>query len=119
MKYNYAQSENILGTVYTQFITGPSPGLATLVKNIGAIVTIAPFAYQRAEEHFNKAIEIFGEMGANGDLGQAFLGLGRLYKAKKKNEKARECLLNAVNLFQECDADMYLKQAKEALASLN
>jgi tetratricopeptide (TPR) repeat protein len=57
-------------------------------------------------------------MGAKVDLGQALLGLGRLYKAKKRNEKARECFSEAVNLFKECDAHVHLKQAKEALTSL-
>jgi class 3 adenylate cyclase/tetratricopeptide (TPR) repeat protein len=118
MKVFYAQSEWILGATYTQFITGPSPGLATLAKNIGFIVKNAPFAERKAEGHFNKAIEILREVGAKGVLGQAFLGLGRLYKAKKRNEKARECFSEAASLFQECDAHVYLKQAEEALSSL-
>ena len=57
-------------------------------------------------------------MGAKGELGDALLGLGQLYKAKKRNEKARECFSEAASLFQECDAHVYLKQAEEALASL-
>lgn len=57
-------------------------------------------------------------MGAKGDLGQAFMGLGQLYKAKKKKEKARKCFAEAASLFQEYDAHIYLKQAKEALASI-
>ena len=75
MKVAYALSEVILGMVYSQFITGPSPGLATLAKNIGSIVKSAPFADRKAEEHFNKAIEILSEIKAKGELGQAFLGL--------------------------------------------
>jgi hypothetical protein len=118
MKVFYAQSEWILGTVYTQFVTSPSPGLATMAKNIGSIVKIAPFAHKRAEGHFNKAIVLFREMGAKVNLGQAFLGLGRLYKAKKRNVKARECFSEAVRLFQECDAQVYLKKVEEELASL-
>ena len=117
-KLMYAMSESILGLVYTQFITGPSPGLSTLAKNFGFIVKNAPFAEKKAEDHFNKAIELFREMGAKGELGEAFLGLGRLYKAKKRNGKARECFSEALHLFEECDAHVYLKQAKEALASL-
>ena len=118
LKLFYALSEFILGLVYTQFITGPSPGLSTLAKNIGFIVKNAPFAEKKAEEHFNKAIALFREMGAKGELGDALLGLGRLYKAKKRNEKARVCFSEAVHLFKECDAHVYLKQSKEALASV-
>jgi tetratricopeptide (TPR) repeat protein len=118
MKVVYALSESLLGVVYTQFITGSSPGLATLAKNIGSIVKNAPFADRKAEEHFNKAIEIFSEVGAKSLLGRTFSNLGQLHKAKKRNEQARECFSEAVHLFQECDAHVYLKQAEEALASL-
>jgi tetratricopeptide (TPR) repeat protein len=118
VKLGYAQSEYSLGMVYTQFVTGPSPSLSTMAKNIGFIVKNAPFAEKKAEQHYNKAIALLREMGAKGYLGQAFLGLGRLYKAKKKNEKARECFWEAVHLFRECDAHVYLKQAEEAVASL-
>ena len=118
LKIFYALSEFILGLVYTQFITGPAPGLSTLAKNIGFIVKNAPFAEKKAEEHFGKAIALFREMGANGELGEALLGLGRLYKAKKRNEKTRKCFSEAVHLFKECDAEVYLKQAKEELASV-
>jgi tetratricopeptide (TPR) repeat protein len=82
-------------------------------------VKIAPSAGKKAEEHFNKAIALFREMEAKGELGEALLGLGRLYKAKKRNEKARKCFSEAVHLFEECDAHVFLKQAKEALASLD
>ena len=119
MKLFYAVSEYMLGMIYTQFVTGPSPGFSTRVKNIGSIVKIAPFAYKRAEEHFKKAIALLKEIGAKVNVGQAFLNLGRLYKSKKRNEKARECFSEAVNLFQECNAHVYLKQAEEELATLN
>ena len=118
MKVYYGLSEFLLGMVYTQFITGPSPDFSTLAENIGSEVTIAPFADRKAEEHYNKAIEILREIGSKGNLGQALLGLGQLHKAKKRNEKARECFSEAINLFQECDAHLFLKQARDALASV-
>jgi len=118
MKVQYAQSESILGVVYTQFVTGPSPGFATLAKNIGSIVKTAPFADRKAQEHFNTAIEILREVGAKSNLGRTFFNLGQLHKAKNRNEKARECFSEAVHFFQEYDAHVYLKQAEEALSSL-
>jgi predicted ATPase/class 3 adenylate cyclase len=118
MKVWYATSESMLGAVYTRLIIGPSPSLATVAKNIGFIVKNAPFADRKAEESFKKAIENCREMGAKGNLGQALLGLGRLHKAKKRNEKASECFSEAIHLFQKCDAHVFLKQAKEELASI-
>ena len=118
MKVGYAISESILGVVYTQFVTGPSPGLATIAKNITFLLRNAPSADRKAEEHFNKAIKMFKELGAKNFLGQSIFDLGLLFKAKKRNEKAHDCFTEAADLFQECGADLYLKQAKEELASL-
>ncbi len=114
----YSLSEYILGRLYTQVVTGPSPGFSTLAKNIGFVVKNVPFAEKKAQEHFIKAIALFREMGARGELGEALLGLGRLYRAKNRNEKARECFAEALRLFEECDAHVFAKQAKEGLAEL-
>ena len=99
-KYWYAMSEVLLGGIYLQIATGPSPG------------------FSKAEEHFNKSIKIFREIGAKGSLGQAYLSLGLLHKAKKKTDQAIESLSEAINIFQELDAEVFMKQAKEVLASL-
>jgi hypothetical protein len=40
-----------------------------------------------------------------------------LKKTEPKNE-ARKYISDAIQLFEECEADVYLKQAKEALAAL-
>jgi hypothetical protein len=77
-----------------------------------------PFASKKSEEHFNKAIELFQEIGAKGYLGQVYLSQGLLYKASKKTDQARQSILEATNLFQECEAEGWLKQANEALDSL-
>jgi tetratricopeptide (TPR) repeat protein len=118
MKIWYVKSNSIIGGVYTRFLTGPSPSLATMVKNVGFLAKNVPFADRKAGEHFDKAVKIYRELGAKGDLGQALLGLGRLHKAKKRNDKARECFSEAADLFLGCDAHIYLKQAKEELASV-
>jgi tetratricopeptide (TPR) repeat protein len=77
-----------------------------------------PFALKKAEEHFTIAIKTAGEIGAKSYLGQAYLELGQLHKAKGKTEKARECITHAIEAFEKCEADVFLKQAREALASL-
>ena len=51
-------------------------------------------------------------------LGQVYLSQGLLYKATKRTDQARQCILEAINLFQECEAEGWLKQANEALDSL-
>ena len=114
----YAVSEQILGEVNLQIATGPKPSLATMAKNIGFLVKNVPFASKKSEEHFNKAIELLKEIGAKGFLGPVYLSLGLLNKASKRNEQARQYIMKAINVFQECDALIYLEQAKEELASV-
>ena len=114
----YVQSEHLFGKVYSQIAAGPTPAFSIMAKNIGFLARNVPFASKKAEEHFDKAIEVAKEIGAKGILGQAYLDLGLLHEAKRRKDQARECLSEAMNIFQECEAQIYLKQAKEALASL-
>ena len=58
------------------------------------------------------------EIGARGLLGQAYLELGALYKAKRRTSQAQKYTSDAINIFQHCEAEVYLKQSKEVLASL-
>jgi len=117
-RVHYALSEYILGEVNSQIATGPKPSLSIMAKNIAFLVKNVPFAGKKAEEHFNKAIEIFKEIGAKGSLGQVYLSQGLLYKASRRTDQARQCILEAINIFQEFEAEAYLKQANEALDSL-
>jgi tetratricopeptide (TPR) repeat protein len=73
---------------------------------------------ERAEEYLNIAIKVAEEIGAKSYFGQAYLGLGQLHKTKGMPEKARECITHAIDAFEKCEADVFLKQAKEALAAL-
>jgi class 3 adenylate cyclase/tetratricopeptide (TPR) repeat protein len=114
----YGLSEYVFGKTYSQIATGPPPAFSILAKNIGFLAKNVPFAGKKAEEHFNKAIEILREVGANGFLGPAYLDLGLLYKARKRTDQARECISEAINIFKECEAEVYLKQANETLESL-
>jgi class 3 adenylate cyclase/tetratricopeptide (TPR) repeat protein len=118
--YFQALSEYLLGNVYLQIVQGEGDlGLETVIKNIGFLVKNVPFAAKKAENHLNKAIEVAGEIGAKGILGQAYLDLGRLHHAKKRKEKAIECMTRAIEYFEQCEAEAFLTQAKEALGSLN
>ncbi len=77
-----------------------------------------PFASQKAEAHFNKAIEVAKEIGAKGIKGEAYLDLGLLHKAKGRTDQAMKCISDSIQIFEECEAEVYLKKANEALESL-
>jgi tetratricopeptide (TPR) repeat protein len=89
-----------------------------MVRNVGFILKNVPSAGKKAEEHFNEAIEVAKEIGAKGIQGQAYLNLGHLHKARGRSEKARDCFMEAVEILEECQSEVFLKQAKEALISL-
>ncbi|MGZ6201502.1 MAG: AAA family ATPase [Thermodesulfobacteriota bacterium] len=116
---HYARSEYALGKVYSQIVEGSGPiSLSTMAKNIGFLVRNVPFASKKAEEHFSRAIEVAKEIGAKGTMGMAYLDLGLLYRTKGKTEQAKKCISEAIQIFEETEAEGFLKQAKEALASL-
>jgi tetratricopeptide (TPR) repeat protein len=107
-----------LGKTYAIIATGPKPGLSIMAKNIGFLMKNVPFASKKAVEHFNRAIEVSKKIGAKGPLGLAYLDLGMFYKSKKETDQARACLAEAIRIFEQNGAKIYLKQGKEALASL-
>jgi tetratricopeptide (TPR) repeat protein len=119
--YRYALGNHLMGMVYSRIAQGggEKKDFSFLIKNIGFLMKTVPFAYKKAEEYFNIAIKTAGEIGAKAGLGAAYLGLGQLHKAKDKKEKARECILHAIEVFEKCEADAYLKQAREVWAALN
>jgi hypothetical protein len=92
--------------------------LTTVLRNIGFLVKNVPFAAKKAENHFNKTIEISREIGAKYFMGLSYLDLGLLYRVKGEKARARECLTNAIELFEQCELENWLKRAREALASL-
>jgi hypothetical protein len=51
-------------------------------------------------------------------MGMASLDLGLLNRTKGKTEQARKCISEAIQIFEQTEADGFLKQAKEALASV-
>ena len=115
----YCLSEYVMGKVYFQMTANTEPlSFLTLAKNIGFVVKNAPFAYKKAEEHFTKAIELARKIGAKSVLGPAYFDLGLLHRSKKKHDRAKESISEAIKIFEECEAEVYLNQAKNMLASL-
>jgi len=118
-KSAYVMIEYLIGKVYFQIVASEEKiSLLTMAKNIGFVVKNVPFAAKKAENHFNKAIEVAKEIGAKGIIGQACLDLGLLHKAKKRSVQAKESIAEAIQIFEECEAGVYLKQAKDVLESL-
>ena len=74
--------------------------------------------FRSAEDHIKKAIAVAKEIGAKGIEGHAYLAFGHLHQAKGRSEHARDCFSKAARIFEECESEMYLKQAKKALESL-
>jgi len=115
----YLLCEYILAKVFSQIVEGAEPiKLSKIVKNIAFIAKNVPFASKKAEGHFKKVIELAEEMGVKIVLGSACLDLGLFYKAKKRMDQGNKFISKAVELFEQCKADVYLKQAREALDSL-
>ena len=115
----YATFEQALGQVFLHIVNKSSTiSLTTMAKNIGFIIKSLPSADKKAAEHFNKAIEVAKEIGAKGIEGRAYLDSGRLHQLKGRADQARGCFSIAARIFEECEVEIFLKQAKEALASL-
>jgi tetratricopeptide (TPR) repeat protein len=114
----YAMTEFILGEVNSQIATGSMPSFSVMAKNIGFLAKYIPAASNNAEKHYKKSIKIFNDIGAKGFLGIALMSLGLFYKARKRSDEAKQCLLDAIEILQECGAVIYLEQANKALDSL-
>ncbi|MEJ2727238.1 MAG: AAA family ATPase [Deltaproteobacteria bacterium] len=119
-KFSYIMSEYVLGTFYLQIALGNNAlSLPVKIKNIGFLIKHIPLSSKKAETHFKEAIETAKKIGAKGLLAQSYHGLGLLHTAKKRTDQAKECLSKAIELFEQCEAEVYLQQAIEALASLD
>jgi tetratricopeptide (TPR) repeat protein len=112
-RYRYASGELMLGKIYQQFASKRKDTVnpLQLIKNMGFIVRIMPFAGKRAEMHFGNAAELAEQMGARMLLGQACLGLAELYCSSGNIKEAGDFALKAIRAFKKCEAENFLKQA--------
>jgi len=112
--------EFTLAEVYFQIATrARTISFLDALKNIGFIMKKLPFARRKAECYLNNIVMVGREVGATGILqGQAYLDLGLLHKLNGRIDQARTCLGEALKIFEQCESEMCLKRAKEALASM-
>jgi tetratricopeptide (TPR) repeat protein len=90
-----------------------------LLRNIGIILRRAPFATKKTIYHYQRCAAICQKSGNNSSLAMTYLELGRLYQSKRKRNPARENLLAAARLFQECEARLNQEKAEVLLRSLD
>jgi tetratricopeptide (TPR) repeat protein len=114
--YPNATAEYVLGRVYMELaLRRTTIPVSKVFHNAVFLTKTLPKARKKAERHFRRAFEIAGEIGAKGLMGQALLDLGVLYGLKKKPGQARDCIAEAITLFDTCGAECRLAQAKEAI----
>lgn len=89
-----------------------------LAASFSVMAGIIPGASQKAKDYCDKTIEIAKEIGAKAFLGQGYLGLGLVCSAEGDKDKARQCISEAITLFEQCELENSVRQAKEALDSL-
>ena len=118
-KFTVAVSDYNFGKIYSQLAGGGQNVTFSMVaKNIGFLLKNVPFAARKAEKYYQSAIRQWRESGSTGWAGRASLDLGRLYKMKGRKEQARKSINDAVSLFEECEAECFLDQARKEMASL-
>jgi class 3 adenylate cyclase/tetratricopeptide (TPR) repeat protein len=118
-KWRYSNAEYLLGTVFLKMVDrSTSISFPLLQRNVGFLIRYLPFARNRAEHHFLKAIEVAEEIGAMGMLGHAYYHLGLLHKLKRDEQKVRDNITKAIYYLEKCQAETYLGKAKEVLAAL-
>ena len=119
-QYRYAVGELSLGKFYQQVVNSKqASNPLRLIKNLGFIIRVVPFARKRAEKHLNNAVKQAEQMGARMILGQAYLGLGQLYRAAGDPQKTKDFIARSIRAFEQCEADNFLKQAIDALQRQN
>jgi hypothetical protein len=118
-RLRYTLTLLIMGRIYALIAQGTGQrSFSVIFRNLGFVIRKGLFADRKAVQYLTTAIELASEMGAKDTLGRACLTLGILHQAKRRYKQARECLSCAVHIFEECEADEYLKKAKEALDGL-
>ena len=118
-KWYSAMMDNSIGMVFLNIVESSEPNdFAAMARDIGFPIKDIPTAAKKAESHLIKSIEVSEEIGAKFTLAEAYLLLGLLHKAEKRTGEARKNISTAIHIFEQIDAEGYLKQAKEALVSM-
>ena len=118
-KLRYAVCGPMLASIYAGI--GRKPELAdcgSFMGDLEFLIRIAPFAAKKASGCFRNFAAAAEKIGARVVAGQTYLNWGAFYRSKNRPQRARDCFQSAAACFEACRADRYLKQAREALQSL-
>jgi class 3 adenylate cyclase/tetratricopeptide (TPR) repeat protein len=119
-RWNYATQRFRLARALLQMVGRiDSENLAFFLKKITVVVKTSPSVAEKAEGYLNEAIAVAKEIGAKNTLALTYFDLGVLQKAKKRTDLAREYISKAIELFEICEADGHLKEAKETFEALD
>ena len=111
--------EIMIAQVYLKAAKKSQPiSFLTMIKNPGFILKHVFFAAQKAEKHLKKIVSMGAQKDAIGLVAQANLELGILYKHQKRYNEAHQNLNEAIQIFNEIGASIFLDQAKDELAGL-
>jgi tetratricopeptide (TPR) repeat protein len=112
-------AEFFLGNFFSQLAAPTRPlRFSILIKNFVFLIKNIPGAAKKAERHFHKTIKLAEETQSTLYAGFSWMELGRMFKAKKKKDKAGDCFREAIKIFIVLENEFYIEQLKEALSSL-
>jgi class 3 adenylate cyclase/tetratricopeptide (TPR) repeat protein len=118
-RYRYATVEHLLGKIYLEIATGRRDRkMALFVRNMRFMISKAPFAATLAEKCFTRARAAACEIGALGIAAQVDLDMAMLLMERGAPERARQCVKEAMALFQQCGAHTYYGRAQGILSTL-
>jgi hypothetical protein len=73
----------------------------------------------KAEDWIKEAIKVNKQNGVMGGLARSYLLYADLQKRKGDIPKAKENLIKAIEIFEECGADGWVKKTEKKLASFS
>jgi tetratricopeptide (TPR) repeat protein/class 3 adenylate cyclase len=118
-RFRYCHQQHLLGSFYLKLVLKEGPSsLSFLAKNATFLVRNIRHARNKAELHFQKAVESAKLIGAQGVLGQSWLDLGRLYAAENELHRASESLEMAIEIFETTDATEFLAKTIDEVGLL-
>jgi len=118
-RLRYGFSELVLGNIFLGMTRAKARvSISTIVRSFGFLIKTSANAAHQCEAHYQRAIQVAKAIGAKGILGQAYVGLSHLYHSQGKTEMARESIIVAIDTLMECDAGVYLEEARALGARL-